>query len=91
MIVAGVACLAELAPDRVMSICYESLVADPAGELRRLAAFIGVEAAPGWLATAGALVRPQPARWTQLPEPERRRLVDACAPGMRLLSGDADA
>jgi hypothetical protein len=87
MVVAGAPRLAELAPGRVTSIRYEELVDRPADELRRLAAFIGVEADPGWLRRATALVRPRPSRWPALPEPDRRRLAVACAPGMELLYG----
>jgi hypothetical protein len=89
MVVASAPRLAELAPGRVTSIRYEDLVDRPADELRRLAAFIGVEAEPGWLRRAAALLRPRPPRWTELPEPEQRRLADACAPGMELLYGTA--
>jgi hypothetical protein len=77
--------MAELPPDRVLAMSYEALTADPRGELRRLTAFIGVEPDPGWLEAAAAIVRTRPPSWTALPEPQRRRLVDACAPGMDLL------
>ena len=85
MIVAGVACLSELPPDRVMSIGYEALTAAPADELRRLAEFMGVEPDPGWLERAAAVVRTRPPSWAALPDRQRRRLTDACAPGMDLL------
>lgn len=89
MVVAGSAALAGLAPDRVTSMSYEALVAEPGNELRRLAAFIGVEPGPGWLDAAAALVDRRPPRWLTLPEPERRRLTSACAPGLELLYGAA--
>jgi putative sulfotransferase len=81
----AVARLAELTPDRVLRMSYEALTADPRAELRRLTAFIGVESDPGWLETAAAIVRTRPPSWAALPEPQRQRLVDACAPGMDLL------
>jgi len=77
--------LAELAPDRVLAMSYEALTADPRNELRRLTEFIGVEPDPSWLETAAAIVRTRPPTWAALPEPQRQRLVNACAPGMDLL------
>jgi hypothetical protein len=85
LIADAVARLAELPPDRVLSMSYEALTAAPRDELRRLTAFMGVEPDPGWLETAAAIVRIRPPSWKELPEPQRRRLVDACAPGMDLL------
>jgi hypothetical protein len=87
MIVAGAAQLAETASDRLTSMRYEMLIRDPGAELRRLAAFIGVDPDPDWLRRAGELARPRPVRWTALPEPARHRLTEACAPGMELLYG----
>jgi len=83
--VAAVGRLAELPLDRVLGMSYEALTADPQEELRRLAAFIGVDADPTWLGGAAAMVRTRPPTWTRLAEHERQRLVDACAPGMDLL------
>jgi hypothetical protein len=85
MIVEGVAGLAELPPDRVMSMSYESLTVAPEHELRRLATFMGIEPDRGWLERAVAMARPHRPMWEALPEPERGRLVEACAPGMDLL------
>ena len=85
MTLAGAAELAQLEPGRVALLAYEALMNDPAAELRRLTAFIGVEADPGWLERASSLVQPRSPRWTALPGPERRRLTEACAPGMDLL------
>lgn len=81
----AVARLAELPPDRVLAMSYEALTADPRNEMRRLTEFIGVEPDPGWLETAAAIVRTAPSSWAALPEPQRQRLVNACAPGMDLL------
>lgn len=85
MVVAGVADLADLPADRVLSLGYEALTTAPRDELRRLAAFIGVEPDAAWLEGAAAIVRIRPPTWTTLPDTERRRLQDACAPGMDLL------
>jgi len=85
MVVAGVASLAELPADRVLSMSYEALTAAPGDELCRLAAFMCVEPDPAWLEAAAAIVRTRPPAWLALPEAEQRRLADACAAGMDLL------
>ena len=75
--------LAALDPDRVTALSYEALMAEPAGSLRRLAAFIGVAADEGWVSAAAALAHPGPPRWLQLPADRQARLVEVCAPGRR--------
>ena len=85
MVVAGCRELARLPEERVLPIGYEALTARPADTLRRLARFIGVAEDERWLREAAALARPLPPRWTELADPERARLVEVCAPGMRLL------
>jgi putative sulfotransferase len=87
MVVRGCELLGRLDPDRVLPLRYETLLAEPAVALRRLASFLEIAPDEPWLERAAGLVRPRPPRWTQLPEPERRELVEACAPGMRLLYG----
>ena len=89
MVLRGAEHLARLPGDRVLPIRYETLLAEPAEELRRLARFVGVAEDERWLRDAAALVRPTPHRWVTLPEDARRRLEDACAPGMRLLYGES--
>src|SRR5215472_3289599 len=91
MVLRGCQELRRLGPERVLHMGYEALVAASAAELRRLATFVGVEADEEWLSNAATLVRPQPPRWTRLPAVQRRRLVEACAPGMQLLYGSATA
>jgi putative sulfotransferase len=87
MVVRGCELLGRLDPDRVMPLRYETLLAEPVATLRRLASFLEIAADEPWLEAAASLARRQPPRWTQLPEPERRELIEACAPGMRLLYG----
>jgi hypothetical protein len=87
MEIRGAADLARLEPDHVLPLRYESLVAAPAAELARLAAFTGIDADPGWLERAGALAQAQPQRWRDLPPEQLAALDDACAPAMRLLYG----
>jgi len=85
--VRGAGPLERLEPDRVLHLGYEALIAEPAAELARLAAFIGVEAGAAWLDRASALARPRARRWRELPEDQLADLTEACAPGMRLLYG----
>lgn len=79
--------LDRLGPDRALHVSYENLVCEPAGQLRRIAAFAGVDAGDGWLERAGAMARPAPSRWQQLPGEQRDRLAAACRPGMDALRG----
>lgn len=87
MVVRGCDLLGRLEPDRVLPLRYETLLAEPAAALRRLASFLEIAADEPWLERAAGLVRAQPPRWTRLPETERRDLIEACGPGMRLLYG----
>jgi len=84
-ILAGTRTLAALPPDRVVTLHYEAIVARPADELSRLAAFVDpapVDAA--WLSQAAALVRPSAPRSALAPDAQRE-LDHACAPGLAAL------
>jgi putative sulfotransferase len=86
LIAKGLAALAQLPPQQVLTMRYETLVASPRAELQRLMEFVQ----PGlvddrWLDEATALVRPRPATWPALPEQEIQLLDRACRPGTRLL------
>lgn len=86
MIAEGLRHLAEVPDERLVSLSYEDLLADPEGQLKRLAGHFGVVAAPEWLAAGAATLdggRRGAAR--ALPAEERDRLETACAPGMRAL------
>ena len=86
LIAKGLAYLAQLPSERVLSISYAALVASPRAELQRLMEFIQPGLAPAsWLDEAVTLVRPKPAAWTALPERERRLVERSCRPGARLL------
>ena len=50
---------ARLAPEELHELPYESFVADPATELARLCAFLGVEAEAGYLSDCARVVWPQ--------------------------------
>lgn len=45
---------------RLLDVHHEDLLAEPERELRRLAAFLGLEPDPAWLARCGTLLRPSP-------------------------------
>ena len=86
VVVRGMAALNALPPGRVLSMRYETLLAEPERELDRFVRFVGPEYENSqWLEAARALVRPQAPRWTRLREDEQERLAAACAPGQTLL------
>lgn len=79
--------LAKLPPGRVMHLRYESILEDPATELRRFIQFLDPTLEQDeWLKKAIPLVRPNPPKWTKLPADERTRLEAACAPGMKMIA-----
>lgn len=78
--------LADLPADRSTTLSYENLLDDPAGELTRLADFIGVAPGPRWLHTSAALLdhsRRGSARG--LPPAELAALRAECARGEHAL------
>ncbi|MFE7563894.1 sulfotransferase [Kitasatospora sp. NPDC057500] len=63
-------------------LSYEALVADAPAELARLAEFLGVPAAPGWLAEAARLVDPNRRASSSRLDPQLlAALRRSCAPG----------
>src|SRR5262249_23587369 len=71
----GLASLAQLPPQRVLPLHYDSVVAAPRAELLRLMEFVAPELADDtWLDQAAALVRAKPPTWPTLPAAERRLL-----------------
>jgi hypothetical protein len=88
MICHGLTALRQLPPTSWTSLRYEDLLHDPATELTRLAAFTGIPALPGWLATATRLVDPARAgrAATTLSPTELAGLRHACQPGTDALT-----
>jgi hypothetical protein len=81
-IVAGTAGLRQLPPGSWTALRYEDLLHHAGRELTRLAEFAGIQALPGWLATANRLVDPARAgRAASLPPGELAALREACQPG----------
>jgi Sulfotransferase family len=83
MITAGLPALADLPRGCWTSVRYESVLADPAAELPRLADFIGFTSTPQWLAAATALISgPRTAKIAaELPPATMAAVREACAPG----------
>lgn len=79
----GFAALPHIAPGRRAEVRFEDLVADPRGELGRIAGFFDLDPTrDGWIERAAALVRGvPPTRFPTLPEAEREALETACASG----------
>lgn len=86
MIAMGLGLLEKLPAERVLHVCYESILDAPHEALRRIVRFMdaGLDDA-AWLAQAAARVRKNPPKWVSLPDDERVRLEAACAPGLRRL------
>ena len=90
MILRGRKLLAALPPEQVLELRYEDVLQNPQEKLRELIEFID----PGlsndaWLHEAARIPLPSPPRYLSL-EPEiRRRLTEACAPGLQALGYDA--
>ncbi len=87
MIRAGLDELSAIPADRRMTLSYETLLDEPDRELSRLAAFTGVAAPAGWLATGREVLDPGRRDLVRLLAPEERvALEEACAPGTAALA-----
>jgi hypothetical protein len=90
MIAKGFQGFAELAPEQLLDVRYEDLIAQPGVTLERIGAFFDLPPDPGWIDRAVATVRNDGVvRTPSLTADERRRLEEACRPGQVLL-GRAD-
>ena len=90
MIMPALDVLASLAPERVLQLSYEDLVAEPRGALLRVARFAGLPYTDArWLDRAVELVTPRSPRWTALPQQQISELTRVCEPAMRHLYGDS--
>jgi hypothetical protein len=90
-VVRGLEACRLLPRDRYLEVRFEDLLAEPACELRRIAAFLALDPeGEGWVARAAGLLRgvPPPRRGKLAPD-ERRRLDEACREGMALLGRSA--
>lgn len=83
---AGQPALAALPPDRLLTVRFEDVVADPLPHLDRIAAFFDLPPDPAFPARAAALVRPlPPPRFPSLAPEDQAALTEACAPGFEQL------
>ena len=83
----GLKTLAELSADRVLTIHFEDILAQPEPWLRRLVEFIDPSFADeDWVRSAAATIRPVRSSWRKLPASEQTALTDACTPGFQALS-----
>jgi hypothetical protein len=87
---AGHPALVELGPDRLLTVRFEEVIADPARHVERIAAFFDLPADPAFPTRAAALVGGQPSpRFDTLAPAAQVALREACAPGFRLLADGA--
>jgi hypothetical protein len=88
LITEGMTYLEQVPAQMRTTLAYEDLVAEPDGELSRLADFIGVAALPDWL-EAGRTMLDGGKRGAslRLPPDELSALRERCAPGMSVLHG----
>ncbi|ONK14514.1 sulfotransferase [Streptomyces sp. MP131-18] len=87
LITEGVGHLGEVPGAQRSVLAYEDLLNDPAGELTRLAAFLGVPAPRDWLAAARTHLDPtRRGAAGRLPPAELTRLTESCTAGTRALA-----
>jgi putative sulfotransferase len=83
----GLKALAELPADRVLTIHFEDILAEPEPWLLRMVEFIDPSFADAdWVQRAAATIRPVRSSWRALPVSQQLALTDACAPGFQALS-----
>jgi putative sulfotransferase len=83
----GLKVLAALPADRLLTLRYEDILADPKRHLDTLATFLGEDYVDeDWSARCAATVRPPRSTWRDLPEKEVLALTEACRPGFEALS-----
>ena len=86
MILRGHKLLAALPPEQVLALRYEDVLQNPRDKLRELIAFIDPSlATDAWLQEAARVPRANPPRYLSLEPETRRRLTEACAPGLEAL------
>jgi putative sulfotransferase len=83
----GYAAIPDIDTSQYMEVRFEDMVREPERVLREIGEFFELEDEPvDWKERGAALIERTPAkRYDNLPQDERERLDEACAPGMRLL------
>jgi len=83
----GLKALAELPAERVLTLHFEDILAQPEPWLHRLLAFIDPEFVDeDWVRKAVSTIRPVRSSWRNLPVGEQSALTDACRPGFQALT-----
>ena len=82
----GMRAFGHLPPDRLLSVRFEDVQADPEGQIRRLIRFIdpGLED-DGWVREVSSIPRPTASRFARLGVAEQAALAEACRPGLERL------
>lgn len=83
----GTQAMAAIPPGDLAHLSYESLIADPRNRLRAVGEFLAGEAPESWLDQAAALPRKRRSRLDNLSQPDRLRLLAACAEGEAAIAG----
>ena len=86
LLIEGVRQLAQLPPERVLTIIYEQFVAQPEAGADQLITFIDPALrSEAWTQAVATQVHQQPLTWTNLPPQQRLALEAACQPGLTLM------
>jgi putative sulfotransferase len=82
----GLAALRTLPQNRLLTLRYEDVLAEPKAQLGALTAFLGDEFADeAWTSRCAGTVRQPKTTWRDLPADEARALTETCRPGFELL------
>jgi putative sulfotransferase len=82
----GLKVLSTLGSDRLLTLRYEDILAEPKKQLDVVSAFLGGDFSDeDWSARGAAMVRKPRSTWRDLPEEDARALTEACRPGFDLL------
>jgi putative sulfotransferase len=83
----GLKTLADLPAERVLTLHFEDILAQPEPWLRRLMEFIAPEFVDeDWVRKAVSTIRPVRSSWRKLPAQDQSALTDACQPGFQALT-----
>lgn len=86
-IIEGLAALAGLGDDRLLTLRYEDFLASPRQSVERFGAFLRRGAVDrGWVDAAAASIRAPASAWRSLDAKTRDQLAHACAPGFAALA-----
>lgn len=89
-ILRGLRAVKALAPEQYAEVAFEELMSDPAGTLRRIAAFFALPEAPSWIEQACALLREGRAAHAE-PGAEQAALLERHCQAARILLDRAPA